>query len=78
MDIVKINYCVGLIIDLCGLKTIFISFLMMGNWLCFYSVMSNTLIKKDTFLSKLYHNINVNGDVQHHCVCRCVNESCRH
>ena len=36
MDILKINNCVCLIMDFLSFKTIFISFLMKGNWLSFY------------------------------------------
>ena len=38
MDILKINNCVVLIIDFFGFKSIFISFLMIGNWLSFYLI----------------------------------------
>ena len=56
MDIVRINICVGSIIDLFGFKTIFISFLLMGNWLSFYLIILRTLIKKDTLFGKFYDN----------------------
>ena len=36
MSILNINSCVGLIIDFFNFKTIFISFLMIGNLLSFY------------------------------------------
>ena len=62
MDILKINNCVGLIIDFFGFKTIFISFLMMGNWLSFYSVIGKTVIKKDTYFRK-FNDDNVNRRV---------------
>ena len=63
MDILKIDNCVGLIVDLFGFKTMFISFLLMGNLLS-YLIIWKTLIKRDTFFCEFYDNNNVYGEVQ--------------
>ena len=62
MNILKINKYVNII--LFGFKTIFIKFLVMGNWFSFYLLIFETLIKKDTSLCKFYDNNNVDRDVQ--------------
>ena len=62
MEIFKIKNCVALIIDFFGFKTMFISLLMMGNWLSFlFNYLKNI---KDTFFSKFYDNNNANREVQ--------------
>ena len=52
MKSIEINNYLGMNVDFSGFTTIFISFLMIGNWLSIYLITIETLIKTDTFLSE--------------------------
>ena len=62
MDVLRINYCVGLILDLFGFNT---RSLIPNDGYLFYFIICKTLFKKDTFSSKFHDNHNVNREVQY-------------
>ena len=78
VDVLKINNVWASLWIYFVFRTIFISFLMMGNWLSFYLIIWKTLIKKDTFCIWFYDNSIVNREMLQHFLCWCVNWRCRH